>query len=235
MAEPVDGNGRNIPAAFALDIGRAITEDDVADELARWLPDLNPTDRPIAEALAAQQIEWRRRIDEVGRLALVDPLTGAANRRGFAGHGDDHLGQWRMDSEPFALGVLDIDRFKDVNDRFGHNVGDAVLKLVVDTLTSQSRAGDVIARIGGEEFAILIAHATRNDAVAVFERIRHTVENLELPVGDQVVRITASIGVTTAGPDDTEVDDVFIRADAALYEAKAAGRNNVVFRGPEPD
>lgn len=228
-----DGDGRTVPAAYALAVGAAATEDDIEALVAQWRPRLDAAERAVAEQLAAQQVELRRRIAEAGRLALVDPLTGAANRRAFTGQGDAQLGQWRIDSTPFALGVLDIDRFKEVNDRFGHNVGDAVLKLIVDTLASQSRSGDVIARIGGEEFAILISQATPDVAFSVFERIRRTVEALSLPVGDDEVTVTASIGVTTVGPDDTELDDLFVRADAALYEAKAAGRNNVVVRGPE--
>lgn len=223
----------SIPGSFLLAISGAATGEDIEAEVARWLPGFSPPQRAIAEEFAAQQVELRRTAVEAGRLALVDPLTGAANRRGFDGYGDAHLGRWRHDSQPFALGILDIDNFKHVNDRFGHNAGDALLKLMVETLTAQSRSDDVIARIGGEEFAILIAHATKDEALSVFERIRRTVAGLSLPVGTDHVQVTASIGVATAGPDDTSVDDIFVRADAALYEAKAAGRDNVVFRGPE--
>lgn len=232
MVEFVDADRRSIPATFALDIGGAATEADIDTMMRRWLVDLDPLDHPVARSLAAQQVELRRRIDEGERLALVDPLTGAANRRAFSGRGGEQIVHWHSDSEPFALGVLDVDRFKDVNDRFGHSVGDALLKVMVETLQSQSRAGDVIARIGGEEFAILIADATQEEAVAVFERIRITVSQIELPAGDDIVRVTASIGVTTAGPDDVDVEALFARADAALYDAKAAGRDQIVFRGP---
>lgn len=221
-----------IPGSFVLAISSAATGDDVEAELAQWVAGFTPGQRAVAEEFAAQQVELRRAAVEAGRLALVDPLTGAVNRRGFDGHGDAHLGLWRHDRQPFALGILDIDNFKNVNDRFGHNVGDALLKSMVETLSTQSRSEDVIARIGGEEFAILIAHATRDEALSVFERIRRTVAALSLPAAGEVVQVTASIGATTAGPDDTTVDDVFVRADAALYEAKAAGRDTVVFRGP---
>lgn len=219
-----------IPASFALAIGAAETEADVMEQLEQWLPGLAEDERDIARSLASQQAALRRQIDEAGRLSMVDPLTGAANRRAFSGQGDLQIGHWKSDNAPFALGVLDLDRFKTVNDRFGHQVGDELLKLLVQTLQSQSRAGDVVARIGGEEFAVLIADATQDEAVAVFERIRATIAALSVTVGDKIVRVTTSIGVTTAGPDDTDVDDLFARADAALYDAKAAGRDRVVYR-----
>lgn len=234
VAEVTDRLGR---LGFVREVGDAATLTDVIDVVARH-PDLFVDEEHHAALLDAlseidsQYGELRRQVSEAQHLAMVDPLTGAANRRAFSARGDEHLHGGRDVRTPFALGILDLDHFKDLNDRHGHAAGDEVLKVVVETLHSASRADDMVARVGGEEFAVMLSGADAAVATTVFERIRRTIAERPIPVDGATLHITASIGVTTAGPDDSDVDHVFARADAALYDAKRSGRNQVVFRGP---
>lgn len=157
--------------------------------------------------------------------AMLDPLTGLLNRRGLARQFDDVQRQARDVDSPIAVLVIDVDHFKDVNDRFGHNRGDAVLRELARVMRTALRSSDEIYRIGGEEFLLLASGATPDDAAAIAEHLRLTVERSR-PAG---VRITISIGVASRASDAPEADrDELIHiADSALYAAKRDGRNRV--------
>jgi diguanylate cyclase (GGDEF)-like protein len=162
--------------------------------------------------------------------AWHDPLTRVYNRRGFQVRCE--MLERRIQSEPhsnIALITLDIDHFKQINDRWGHDAGDQVLVAVAQTMTRMMRANDLVCRIGGEEFVIVLAAADLSKAAAVAERVRQEVMKLSVKTHDgDSISVTASLGVATFSLADTSVPGVLRRADEALYRAKAAGRNCVV-------
>ena len=164
---------------------------------------------------------------ELARLEVVDPATGVPNRRGFY----QALAPWmalaRRPGLPTALVVLNVDDFKRVNDSYGHPVGDAVLKSVVDICRQQLRDSDLMGRLGGAEFAILLPRTSLVDALMVAERIRAAVSTLPVKTEKAVLNLTASLGVTTIRAEDSTVA-LFKRADEALQAAKEAGRNRVM-------
>jgi len=184
---------------------------------------------PSAFVIVARDVSERRRrehalIDE----ALTDPLTGLLNRRGLAARvtpwlEEAHSGKTLTIS---AL-ALDIDYFKRVNDRYGHDGGDAVLRHLGQLLTRQFRRGDIVARLGGEEFVVLVRDAPHASAMASSERVRNLLEHSPVAWKDEMITVTTSIGVAS-GAGLTGVDPLLHDADLALYRAKDEGRNRVV-------
>ena len=162
------------------------------------------------------------------KLALTDVLTGLANRRAFLDALGAELARVHRHDHPASLLFLDLDAFKRVNDTHGHAVGDEVLAGFAQVLTRGCRRGDLAARIGGEEFAVLLPMTGRVPAALVAERIRRATESL--PLGRSVEEpMTVSIGVAAAedSPEPVEPAELLGRADAALYRAKAGGRTRV--------
>ncbi|CAL94745.1 GGDEF domain-containing protein [Azoarcus olearius] len=164
---------------------------------------------------------------DLRRLAATDPLTGASNRRQFMATLASEWARARRERAPLALLALDIDHFKHINDRHGHPAGDHALKTFVSAAAGLLRPGDVIGRIGGEEFAIVLPGTQAADAHGIAERIRHGVEALALDIDGVPVALTVSVGVAVSGPSCTEPGDLLKEADRRLYEAKNAGRNRV--------
>ena len=167
------------------------------------------------------------------RLAMIDPLTGIPNRRSGLAHLRQIAETSIAERQAFALMVLDIDRFKTVNDRFGHAAGDAVLIEVARRLTTCLRATDLIARIGGEEFLICLPNTTLAESRSVAERLCHEIEKVpvRLRPGEEL-RVTVSIGLSLSHETDGSnapdlITGLFDRADHALLHAKEAGRNQV--------
>lgn len=174
----------------------------------------------------------RKDVGSALHLAAIDPLTQLYNRR-YLGSYLDRLCSDPLGSE-FAMLVIDVDRFKSINDRFGHSVGDTVLRGVADTLRGNLRQSDLIARFGGEEFIVIIgALSDEKLAMAIAEKLRGAIEDLRID-HDADVSVTASIGVTIAHGSVAAVA-VVDQADAALYEAKRGGRNRVALHGQMPD
>ncbi len=159
--------------------------------------------------------------------AEIDFLTGLVNRRRFERAILEMINEYQTRSYPFALILLDVDNFKQVNDTYGHPVGDHVLKEISLILKTFLRANNVSARIGGEEFAILVPSATAREGEIVAERLRNAIANRTFSTPDEEIRITASFGVTGVRKDDT-LDTIFARVDKALYQAKQSGKNRVV-------
>jgi diguanylate cyclase (GGDEF)-like protein len=160
-------------------------------------------------------------------LARVDPLTGVGNRLALNEAANRLLAQairWRR---PLGVLMLDADHFKSVNDRFGHGGGDKVLLELVESIRAALRADDVIGRVGGEEFAVLMPDTGPDGAEVVAERIRSAVECTPLIIEGHVVQLTVSIGVAVALADERDARAILQRADMALYSAKRAGRNRV--------
>jgi diguanylate cyclase (GGDEF)-like protein len=162
-------------------------------------------------------------IDSLERLASADPLTGLANRRGGEKDIAAEISRARRQNTPLSCVLLDIDHFKDVNDTFGHQAGDYVLREVSSLLRRTVRAYDILVRWGGEEFLVVLPGVGHEQALKLAERIRQAIENMPLA---GIGGITASVGVAALGS-DFSFDAMFAIADRRLYSAKASGRNTV--------
>lgn len=173
--------------------------------------------------------ELQRSNQMLEHLASTDPLTGAANRRHFIERVDAEIARAKRDNLSFALLALDLDNFKAINDRYGHQAGDQVLQGFVQKCTEQIRPYDSVARMGGEEFMVLLPQATQELAVTIGERIRAATESA---VFDSILipklALTVSIGVSQFGLDGSTIDTIFRAADERLYRAKNQGRNCVI-------
>ena len=171
--------------------------------------------------------EQRRSQDELKHLVVTDPLTGALNRRGLFETALREEERLRASGGNLALLMLDVDHFKDVNDRYGHGFGDAVLKQIVLRAQMEIRSIDAIGRYGGEEFAILLPGSDIGGATVVAERIRSRIcqSLFEMPTG--AISISVSIGVAQTTSGSSDIANLIKAADAALYVAKKRGRNQV--------
>jgi diguanylate cyclase (GGDEF)-like protein len=171
----------------------------------------------------------RRHIDRLlGQLrdvARTDALTQLLNRRGFEERFELELERARRTGDPLTLLVGDLDRFKELNDRFGHAAGDATLASVAQTLGASARTIDTVARVGGEEFALLLPATDAEGGLEAAERLRLSVSRT---VGEDGAPLTISFGVAQATHDDETPPSLMLAADTALYAAKAAGRNRSV-------
>jgi diguanylate cyclase (GGDEF)-like protein len=163
---------------------------------------------------------------ELGRHALEDQLTGLANRRRVDHELPMHLASARERRGPLSVAAVDLDHFKQVNDRFGHGVGDDVLRALSRILLDNTRSSDLLARMGGEEFLILFVGTPLAVASDICERLRHAVEAHEWARVAKDLRVTVSIGLCDATA-SADVRALLERADASLYAAKRAGRNRV--------
>jgi diguanylate cyclase (GGDEF)-like protein len=173
--------------------------------------------------LASVLIEYQQHLSN---LATLDPLTRLLNRRGLEDAIQISIAQASRHNLPTSAIMVDIDHFKQVNDSFGHEVGDQVLRLVAETISRQSRSSDVVARIGGEEFLIIMPETELDAARILAERIREAVGLKPLELDLQPIDITVSLGVACSiGLRD--LDDLSSEADRALYLAKRGGRNRV--------
>lgn len=178
------------------------------------------------------QVRAMERQDQLDVLTRVDALTGVANRRAFDQALQAEWSRARRSGQGMALLMVDIDHFKEFNDRFGHPLGDACLRAVATALSGcATRGSDVVARYGGEEFAVVVSSTTRDGALALAETMRLAVERLRLATADPIgsVGVTISIGVAhVAQIASADPAALLAATDAALYEAKRAGRNRVV-------
>ncbi|MFO7753805.1 MAG: diguanylate cyclase [Desulfobacteraceae bacterium] len=165
---------------------------------------------------------------ELERMATTDSLTGIANRAWFMKLAKEERDRSVRYSRPLSLMMLDADRFKNINDTFGHDVGDKVLQELSKTAASTLRSVDIFGRIGGEEFAVLLPETDISEAFAVAERLRKAIEEQSIPLSEaQQISYTVSIGVSQLQKTEEDVESLLIRADNALYKAKTAGRNRV--------
>ena len=171
--------------------------------------------------------------EHLDRLAKVDSLTGCANRRHFQACLEAELARAGRYGRVCSLVIIDIDHFKQINDRHGHAGGDEALRHFVQITRQQLRGQDEVGRLGGEEFAVLLPETGMENAIAVAERIRHAVEATPARFMDAHISLTASFGVACWNPPAESADALLQRADTALYAAKSGGRNRVaVTEGP---
>jgi diguanylate cyclase (GGDEF)-like protein len=170
---------------------------------------------------------------------LVDPLTGCATRAEGMRRFEAELRRAERSKTSVAVLMIDLDHFKSINDRYGHNTGDAVLSAVGETLLSTLRASDIRSRWGGEEFLVVLPESTIERASSAAESLRQRISGTTVRDGDHTVRVTTSIGITIARPGETDIPRLLGRADTALYQAKSEGRNRVMValgdhKGPVP-
>jgi len=188
----------------------------------------------IVATLAVISMEIESLQSALYRAARFDSLTGLHNRGTFIDDFAREEARAARGGPAFSLAIFDLDRFKQVNDRYGHPAGDAVLKAFADVLRATIRPYDVVGRYGGEEFALLMPQTGKDTATRVAERVRQELEARGVTVGDRRIEVTASAGVASYGVDGADWDTLLKAADTALYEAKDAGRNRVVTAGQSP-
>jgi diguanylate cyclase (GGDEF)-like protein/PAS domain S-box-containing protein len=176
----------------------------------------------VIRDVSVEHINTQELID----AALTDPLTGLHNRRGLEGRSEAL--HYRPGGVPITQVwiMVDIDHFKRVNDTYGHEAGDEVLKAVAEALRSTARVADIVARFGGEEFVLVLPDTSAEVAARIAERLRLAIEALSTDVDGQVIRVTASFGVAQRAAQESQLE-VLERADAALFSSKKDGRNRV--------
>ena len=186
--------------------------------------------------LAAPALHNAWRFHRLAACLETDELTGLGNRRAFEIQGEKWLADCRRQERPLSVLAIDLDLFKNINDRYGHTVGDALLQRVADSLRAATRQSDLCIRMGGEEFLALLPGADLSAAMECGERIRRAIAGIRTTAracgdavleSDGVVKITASVGVASIGR-STSLHEAYQAADEALYAAKQAGRNRVL-------
>jgi diguanylate cyclase (GGDEF)-like protein len=203
--------------------------------LSVWLLRLNRLTTRLNQHLSEANVRLEaavvRRTRQLAWLASTDSLTGLKNRRAFIENGEMLLLQHRRYAHDLTAMVLDIDHFKQINDKYGHHVGDQAIKRVTDAITMTLRESDIIGRMGGEEFAVLMPQTPMPVALAAAERVRRAVAAMKIGLIDGgPLTMTVSIGVAQ-GDADNSLDTLLMHADTALYQSKSNGRNRVEMFG----
>ncbi len=185
----------------------------------------DPTDIDLLLARARTLLDFKGYLDTVEEAAFTDHLTGLANRRRFERQLAREISRTERYSRPFCLLLIDVDRFKQVNDTHGHVVGDEALRRLAQVLQAGTRGIDTASRVGGEEFAVILPETDMHSGAEVAERLRQAISEMEIPGAG---RITASIGIAEFPDSTPNGSELYDAADTALYEAKNQGRNLVV-------
>ena len=171
-----------------------------------------------------------KKLDVAEETSLVDELTTVGNRKGYVLRINQERKKWVASKAPLSLMVIDVDKFKAINDTFGHSIGDQVLKCLGQTLRKNVRSADYVARYGGEEFVVILPATDLHKTVQIAKKIKDVISNLkfELRKKHKVLKITCSFGISTFGVKNSNTIDVFNLADKALYKAKDEGRDTII-------
>jgi diguanylate cyclase (GGDEF)-like protein len=189
---------------------------------------------PLAWFLVGLLLQIHRVEQEMRCLASYDSLTGLLSRHAFFDNANNYVSLARREHKPFSVMIIDLDHFKSINDRYGHPAGDAVLKLFADVVNSVARRSDIVGRLGGEEFAVLLPSTATAEALDFSERLHAAINKAVLKFNETAIRYTASIGLTEFDIESEDrIDDLLARADLALYQAKQAGRNQTSTFNPQ--
>lgn len=183
--------------------------------------------------LLAADIQYAR--EELILLSDTDEMTGLKNRRAFKSELSNEVKKGARYKRPFSLMMLDADNLKQVNDQYGHGIGDKLIVTLARTIQESLRSTDVLARYGGDEFIVMLPETSANRAIEVAERIRLGVENTSFSADGDRVSSTLSIGISCFPDDSGDSEDIIDRADQALYESKRKGRNTVSYLPPSED
>ena len=189
----------------------------------------DPTDLDLLLARTRTLLDFKAYLDVCEEAAFTDHLTGLANRRRFERQLEREVGRVQRFERPFTLLMIDIDSFKSVNDSFGHDAGDEAIRRIAKVLSEGTRGIDLAARIGGEEFAVLLVETNKEGGSEVAERLRTAIKSLDIP---KAGKVTASFGVAECPSDAQTSAGILKAADIALYEAKRNGRDQVVAMQP---
>lgn len=211
-----------------------ITHGNVVGVLTAWavtrVPQTSITALETLAPYAAAQLASAKELVQMRTLAERDGLTGLHNRRAFDQHLNAETARFDRYRRPYALVMMDIDHFKKINDQYGHDAGDSVLRDVARCITTSLRDVDVAARFGGEEFALLLPETDKSHAVVIAERIRARVEAARFEWRGAVIPVTLSAGIAAIPEHDARPEDIVREADQLLYAAKRQGRNRVVHK-----
>jgi len=212
--------------------------DEAHHSTPRALPDL-PTGYADEAGVLMAQVQatighLHAVLSDLSAQALTDPLTGVGNRRWLDAMGAQRLLEAARTHEPVAVVVLDLDHFKRINDAHGHVTGDAVLRAAADAVRREVRLVGLFARIGGEEFCLVLPGTGREASRMIVERTRRAFEGLRIP-GWPELRVTASFGLSAVQGGEKTLTPALARSDGALYEAKRRGRNTVVADAEQPE
>jgi len=221
-----ESNAVDLHADLLLQMGTAVVPVDLT---RAWLRDDEGQVRGAVWVLR-DDTQQRAREREARHLAEMDPLTELGNRRGFEVHLQQAITRVERTGQAASLMYIDLDRFKPVNDTFGHLAGDAVLWAVASVLRHGVRDSDVVARLGGDEFAVILSGCSPRRAARIGGELLHTLANLSIPWDQHQLRIGASIGIAPLAA-GMSADQAVAAADAQCYRAKAMGRNNVQVQG----
>ena len=245
LIHPEDQSAVSASLAQLLDLGEQAFSIEfrlkAADDTYRWIDCRGAPVRDLAGRLVEVEgvmtdITERKAADEkISRLARTDPLTGLANRATFADHLRHAFANARRGASSFAVLYLDLDRFKDVNDTFGHPAGDQLIRTAANRLRACVRDTDVVARLGGDEFAVLQSNLHELSSAGVLaEKIRVALTE-PYPIDGNELRVGASIGIAPYSPESKTADVMLAQADLALYRAKEDGRGQYRFHSEELD
>ena len=218
-----------IPVIMQTAAGRRAEDLRRANEVGALGYITDPTDLDLLLARTRTLLEFKAYLDVCEEAAFTDHLTGLANRRRFERQLEREVGRVQRFEHPFSLLMLDLDNFKSLNDSFGHDTGDEAIRRIGKVLREGTRGIDLAARIGGEEFAVLLVETNKHGGYEVAERLRNAIKQIDIP---QAGQITASFGVAECPTDAQTAADILKVADVALYEAKRSGRDRVVNSGP---
>jgi diguanylate cyclase (GGDEF)-like protein len=218
-----------IPVIMQTAVGRRAEDLRRASEVGALGYITDPTDLELLLARTRTLLEFKAYLDVCEEAAFTDHLSGLANRRRFERQLEREVGRVLRFEHPFSLLMIDIDSFKKLNDKYGHDAGDEAIRRIGKVLCEGTRGIDLAARIGGEEFAVLLVETSKQAALDVAERLRLAIKALEIP---RAGHITASFGVAECPGDAQTSSGILKAADVALYEAKRSGRDQVI--GTQP-
>jgi diguanylate cyclase (GGDEF)-like protein len=204
-------------------------EDSISDAYEAGASDYvcKPLKRRDVIARVNTQLKLRKTIEDLEFLASRDTMTGIYNRRKFF---ELATTLFNESNDNFFLATIDIDYFKRVNDNFGHDAGDFVIKRITEIISAQLPQDSIFARVGGEEFIVIFFEEDSQKALSFFENVREIISKENIVYNGNVINSTISIGLVQKNDKNNEIDEVIKKSDIALYEAKRTGRNRIIYR-----
>jgi len=186
---------------------------------------VKPLTRDVLVARVRAALRSKALRDDLINDATLDALTGLLNRRAFDAHASAEIAHAARYDRPLSCAMVDVDHFKDINDRYGHTIGDAVIREAAERLRQTCRETDTIGRYGGDEYVVVLRETSADAAAVTAERVRRAFCDAPFAVRGVELHVTASIGIATWEPSISGPEDLYAAADRALYQAKERGRN----------
>jgi len=209
-----------------VEVRRACKRAEAALQKANEELEAKVTER--TRALVHANLKLRKAVYKLKKLSREDALTSLLNRRTILERATGEWARWRRYVSAFSIMIIDADDFKSINDRYGHLAGDQVLRLIANTVKRSIRAVDIVGRLGGEEFVVVMPETSAEGALAAGQNIMSNIRQARLRTDDFAIQATVSIGIATVSLDDKNFDTVLQRADVALYAAKRQGKDRAV-------